>query len=48
MFDLRKKNQAFLSKKDNFWQKKLKLKSLFFLITKKNMKKLYMASYMDS
>ena len=47
-FDLWKKNQAFWAKKGNFWQKMLKLKSFFILITKQNMKKLYMASYLDS
>ena len=46
-FDLRKKNQAFWGKKGNFWQKMLKLRLLFFLITKNNMKELYIASYMD-
>ena len=37
-FDLRKKNQAFWGKKGNFWQKMLKLKLFFFLITKKTWK----------
>ena len=46
-FDVRKKNQAFLGKKGNFWQKMVK-PDFFFLLTKENMKKLYMASYMDS